>query len=88
MQTNLYILTEPFGGDTGWIVFLKSVPLTDPSRFDFFPSPGPLPHRIRLRANQQPPLTSILLILTCEPVTPGNLKGEVYICDVKNMVEN
>lgn len=42
----------------------------------FFPSPGPLPHRIRLRTNQQPSLTSILLVLTCEPVTPGNLKGD------------
>lgn len=50
--------------------------VTRPFSLRFFPSPGPLPHRIRLRTNQQPPLTSILLVLTCEPVTLGNLKGE------------
>lgn len=55
----------------------QSAPLPDPPpRFDFFPSPGPLPHRIRPRTNQQPSLTSILFVLTCEPVTRGNLKGD------------
>lgn len=65
--------------ETRGIWYFKSAPLPDtPPRFDFFflPSPGPLPHRMRLRTNQQQPVTSILPVLTCEPVTHGNLKGD------------
>lgn len=60
------------------MIFSQSAPLPDlPARFDFlFPSLGPLPHRIRLTTNQQPSLTSILPVLTCEPVTRSNLKGD------------
>lgn len=63
--------------ETRGVWYFKSAPLPDPPpRFDFFPSPGPLPHRIRLRTNQRQPVTSILPVLTCEPVTHGNLKGD------------
>lgn len=63
----------------GWYFSTRTVTRSLSLRFFFFffsPSPGPLPHRIQPGTNQRPSLTSILLALTCEPVTRGNLKGE------------